>query len=124
MKNFIFSLGLMLCISLPALAADLNPTTGKTTFSLYAAGSIDQHPVYQLLLESAGQSEYQIVWKDADGTILYDEYVSGKEIIRNYMLDLGDLGNADIIIEVYKRNGRKVESFRISTKKDLNVKSR
>ena len=123
MKNFIFSLCLILCISVSALAVDLKPTTGKTTFSLYAAGRINQHPVYQLSLESAGQSEYQIVWKDADGMILYEEYVSGKEIIRNYMIDLGDLGSADVVIEVYNRNGRKVESFRVSTKKDPNAKS-
>jgi hypothetical protein len=123
MKQLIFSLGLILCTSVSALAADLKPTTAKTNLSLHAAGRIDQHPVYQLLLESAVQSEYQIVWKDIDGTILYEEYVSGKEIVRNYMLDLGDLGNADIVIEVYNRNGRKVESFRISTKRDQNTNS-
>jgi hypothetical protein len=123
MKSFIFSLGLILCISVSALATALDPTTGTTTFSLYAAGTIDRHPVYQLSLESAGQSEYQIVWKDADGTILYEEYVSGKEIIRNYMLDIGDLGNTDVFIEVYKYNGRKVESFRVSTNSALSAKS-
>jgi hypothetical protein len=123
MKNFIFSLGLILCISVSALAVDLKPTTGKTTFSLYAAGRINQHPVYQLSLESAGQSEYQIVWKDADGTILYEEYVSGKEIIRNYMIDLGDLGNTEVFIEIYRHNGEKLESFRISTKREMSAES-
>jgi hypothetical protein len=123
MKNLIFSLGFMVFLSLSSFANDLNPTKSKTTFSLYSAGRINQHPVYQLSLESVAQSEYQIIWKDADGIVLYEESLSGKEIIRNYMLDLGELSSANVIIEIYGRNGRKVQSFRISPNRDMNMKS-
>lgn len=123
MKKFIFAMGSMILFSLSLLANDPTPTGDLSVFSLSPVGTIQEHPVYQLLLESEVNHSYQIVWKDADGTLLYEEYVSGKQIIRNYMIDLGDLGSSDVIIDVYDRVGKSLYTYRVSTDKIINGKN-
>jgi len=123
MKKVILSAGFIVLISFSLMANDHKPTTSSFAFSLSAAGTINEHPVYQLLLKSDTNMEYQIVWKDVDGTFLYEEYVSGKHIIRNYMIDLGDLGGNDVIIDVYDRVGKSLHTYRVSPDKITNIKN-
>ena len=85
----------------------------RSSFEIHEVGQINQCPVYQLVLENQCNSEFQIVLKDKDGTILHDEFVSGKHIVRNYMLDLSDLGNTEVYAEIYDRFGMRIQKFKM-----------
>ena len=81
------------------------------SFELYPAGKINQCPVYQLTLNGLSDAPYQILIKDEYGDVLYEEYISGKEIVRNYMFDGYDLGNIRVSIEVINTSGSIVKKF-------------
>ena len=80
---------------------------------MYVAGQINQCPVYRLEFDNQLKNEFQIVWKDKFGTILYDEFVSGKQIIRNYMIDLAEIGNTDLYVEINDQYGRRIQEFKM-----------
>ena len=106
-KTFVF--GLVLLLSFSALAKD--ESSVAPLFELYAAGKINQCPVYQLKFNSIKNIPFQVVIKDEFGSVLYEEYISGKEVIRNYMIDIADIGNTPVSIEVLNSSGEMVKKF-------------
>jgi hypothetical protein len=114
MTKKIFAFGILFLISFNLFSGDRSPQ--RPSFEIYAAGNINQCPVYQLILENEKNNEYQIVLKDKTGTVLHEEYVSGKHVIRNYMIDIYDLGNMDVIIEINNRYGMHLQSMHIPRK--------
>jgi hypothetical protein len=81
------------------------------SFELYPAGKINQCPVYQLTFNGLSDAPYQILIKDEYGDVLYEEYLSGKKIVRNYMIDVYDLGNIRVSIEVISASGSLLKKF-------------
>jgi hypothetical protein len=109
MAKKIFVFGLIFIMNLNAFAHKDLPA--MPSFELYPAGKINQCPVYQLTLNGLSDAPYQILIKDEYGDVLYEEYISGKEIVRNYMFDGYDLGNIRVSIEVINTSGSIVKKF-------------
>jgi hypothetical protein len=110
----IFFFGLSMALFLQSFSAENSPV--RSSFEIHEVGQINECPVYQLVLENQRNSEFQIVLKDKDGTILHDEFVSGKHIVRNYMLDLSDLGNTEVYAEIYDRFGMSIQKLKMKNK--------
>jgi hypothetical protein len=114
MTKKIFFFGLSMLVFVYAFSADKTPN--YPTFEMYVAGKINQCPVYRLMYENKGEKEFQIVWKDKYGTILHDEFVSGKQIVRNYMIDVSDLGTTELYVEINDQYGRRIQEFKMEKK--------
>jgi hypothetical protein len=100
-----------MAIFMHAFSNDKSPA--RTSFEMYAVGQINQCPVYQIVFENKTNNEFQIVLRDKYGTILHEEFVLGKHIVRNYMLDVFDLGNTEVYAEIYDRFGVSVQKFKM-----------
>jgi hypothetical protein len=109
MTKKILVLGLVFIISLSVFAHDQLPV--MPSFELYAVGKIDQCPVYQLKLNSLRSTPYQVLIKDEFGDLLYEEYLSGNDIVRNYMINILELGNRPVSIEVINASGKIIKTF-------------
>jgi hypothetical protein len=110
----IFFFGLSMALFVHAFSKDKSPA--RASFEMYAVGQINQCPVFQIVFDNQNNNEYQVVLKDKYGTILHDEFVSGKHIVRNYMLDLSDLGNTEVYAEIYDRFGMSIQKFKMKKK--------
>ncbi len=113
MTKKILVFGLLIIISLRTFANDELPA--MPSFELHAAGKIDQCPVYQLKLNSLRIAAYQIIIKDEFGDVLYEEYLSGNDIVRNYMINIRELGNRPVSIEVINAAGITIKTFTTTT---------
>lgn len=93
-------------------------TAGDKTpgVEMNAAGIINKQPVYQLRVNNNIATSYFIVVKDEFGVILHEETVSGTNIIRNYQLNTLELGNTQVIFEVYNSIGMLTGTFKVSGK--------
>ncbi len=109
MAKKIFLFGLIFSINCNVFAH--NDLPAISSFELYPAGKINQCPVYQLTFNGLSDAPYQILIKDEYGYVLYEEYISGKEIVRNYMFDVYDLGNIRVSIEVISASGAILKKF-------------
>lgn len=109
MNKKIFVFGLFLLSSISAFAKDELPV--RSSCELYAAGEINRCPVYQLRFNSDKNIPYQIVIKDEFGAVLHEEYIRGTDIIRNYMLDVAELGNTAVSFEIFSSSGLMVKKF-------------
>jgi hypothetical protein len=106
-KTLVFVLSLLLSFSV--FATDKTPAF--TSFELNATGKINDCPVYQLRLKNSKNISFQIVIKDEFGCVLYEEFVASKEVVRNYMIDVNELGNTRISIEVMDASGLVLKKF-------------
>lgn len=108
-KIFIF--GLSMSLFLQSFSAEKSPV--HSSFEIHEVGKINQCPVFQIVFENQNNNEYQVVLKDKYGTTLHEEFVSGKHIVRHYMLDLSDLGNTEVYAEIYDRFGMNIQKFKM-----------
>ena len=106
-KTFVF--GLVLLMSFSAFAMDALPV--GSSLEMYAAGKINKCPVYQLRFVCDKNTSYQIIIKDEFGSVLYEESVRGTDIIRNYMIDVSELGNTPVSFEVFNSAGMMLKKF-------------
>jgi hypothetical protein len=114
MNKKIFLFCVTIVLFLQAFSNDKSPA--RTSVEIYAVGQINQYPVYQFVFDNQHRDEFQIVLKDQYGTVLHDEFVSGKNIVRNYLLDLSDLGHTKVYAEIYDRFGTYIQRFQMEYK--------
>jgi hypothetical protein len=115
MTKKIASFGLLILICFSAYSLDKLPVKApvQSAFEIYSAGKINQCPVYQLVIDNLNKTQYQIILRDQYGQVLYDEYISEKKAVRNYMIDVFDLGETDVFIEVYNQYGLVIKRQRL-----------
>ena len=105
-------------ILLGVLLANNTLTAGEKNpgVEMNPAGLINKQPVYQLRLNNTTTSSYYIVAKDEYGEVLHEETISGTNIIRNYQLNIQELGNTQVVFEVYNSYGMVIGTFKVSGK--------
>jgi hypothetical protein len=79
----------------PAHAGDTEPEA-VVTF----AGYKNTQPVYKLSIKNPENVKLNVVIKDLDGNILYEEVIEGTDISRNYIFLKEELGNSTLVFEV------------------------
>lgn len=114
MKKILLTSAVALTFLFTASATPVGGGENRPTVEMSAAGRINKQPVYQLRLNNEQAARYYILVKDEFGETLYEEYVSGKNISRNYQLNTMELGNTAVVFEVYNTLGWLTGSFRIS----------
>lgn len=77
-----------------------------------------ESPIYQLRLNNQSKGTYAVAIKDETGELLYNETVSGSQIVRNYRFDTQLPANVKLTFEVsdVKNNTVKVYNFSKSAK--------
>jgi hypothetical protein len=105
-------------ILLSAILTSTTVTAGDKTpaAEINAAGFINKQPVYQLRLKNNTAASYFIVVKDEFGVVLHEESVSGVNITRHYQLNTLELGNTQVVFEVFTSNGVLAGTFKVSGK--------
>jgi hypothetical protein len=85
----------------------------QNLIELKLADSIKGHPVFRLKIANAEENQFYIKVEDAEGTILFNEVLKGKDISRRYLmnLDAPDLNN--IRIEITNLKTRETEAYNI-----------
>lgn len=109
MTKKILVFGLAFIFSVSVFAKE--ETLVAPSFELFSAGKINRCPIYQLKLHNYNNESYQILIKDKFGDILYEEFLSGKEVVRNYMINIYELGNTPVFIEIINSSGFLLKKF-------------
>ncbi len=115
-KRTIAIFGVVLAMSLNAMAA---PKSGKKEALLSQVefvGKINNTPVFRLAINNEDTVEYSITVKEAGGDVLFFEKVKGSKIARSYQLDTD---NVDLIVgttfEVTNLKTNSTTVYRISS---------
>ncbi len=114
MKKILVSSAILLSVLLAnntVAAGDKNPG-----MEMNAAGLINKQPVYQLRVNNSTTATFYIVVKDEFGVVLHEETVNGVNIVRNYQLNTVELGNTNVVFEVFNSNGILSGTFKVSGK--------
>lgn len=84
-------------------------------------GELNQLPTYRLSLKNVEKEIFYVTVADSEGTVLYTEKVSGKNIVRNYQLSNDVNPNYDLTFTVTNAKGKTVNVYNVSsTKKTIN----
>jgi hypothetical protein len=103
MKKTIIFFSMLLFLNMKGFSLENNPHIGN--YEVSQAGKINQCPVYRLQLNNPTAATLTIQIKDEFGVVLHEELVNDKKVIRNYMLDVVDLGNTKVSLVVYTKKG-------------------
>jgi hypothetical protein len=76
-------------------------------------GKMDDQPLFQLNLNNADVNEYIITLRDENGTTIYDEKITGKDVSRKYMLNLNEIDASEIRIQVKNKTDNSVSNFTV-----------
>jgi hypothetical protein len=66
------------------------------------AGYKNTQPVYKLNIKNPDNVKLNVIIKDQDGNILFEEVLEGLEISRNYLFIREELGNSSLVFEISK----------------------
>ncbi len=104
-KNFIAAMLIIMpsLLSTSSFALDNNDPQAVVKF----VGYKNAQPVYCLSINNPTVEKLTVTVRDQDGTVLYEEIVTGNYISKNFLLDRNDLGNNTIFFEV-KRNSEPI----------------
>lgn len=92
----------------PAMAGGTEPEA-VVTF----AGYKNAQPVYTLNIKNPENVKLNVVIKDQDGNILYEEVINGTEISRNYLFIKEELGNSSLVFEVSRNANPMIAKIRV-----------
>src|SRR5689334_5434124 len=70
-----------------------NKPSEKVEFTF--VGKLQDHPVYQLNLNSPAEEEYIISFRESDGTVVYSDVVKGN-FSQRFMLQIGEVSDASL----------------------------
>ena len=130
MKKVIFNTGRMMMVLMTVICLGLTEVsfaneTKANTAELTFTGNRQDRPVFQLKLNNTEDDEYVVSIKDAESNILYTESVKGKEISKNFWLNIDeqDLNNLQFVITSKKTNKNLVYKITNTTRlvRDVNV---
>jgi hypothetical protein len=113
MMAVVFAAAMGMGISNAALAGE------KKSYELMFIGSSQEQPLLQLRLNNLDNAEYTIIIKDAYGTILLTEKLSGEKISRRYKLDAEESEIAGTTFEI--KNSKTNETAVYSINNNIKV---
>lgn len=93
--------------------ADTIGALGETPAVLKYIGSVNNQPIFQLTLNNTESDEFYITVKDAAGTLVYTESVTGKEVTRKYRLNTDEIEVAGLKFEVRSKNNNSKFAYTI-----------
>ena len=93
----------------PAMAnAKVDPPITEVKY----VGSVEDSPVFELTLKNYQEDNYFITIRDAAGTIIFSEKLTGANISRKYRIDTEEqLSEGGLRFEVRSMKTRKLETY-------------
>lgn len=97
-----------------ASAADENPKA-----ELKVTGQLNDQPLFQLNLNNKENNRYAIIIKDDLGEVLFEERVSGVNIIRKFQMNADELTGVNVNIEIINLANSTSSVFSIKNNKTV-----
>lgn len=97
MRNFIIALVLSV-VSVAAFATEKKGSQPEVLVEF--AGFKNNQPIYKMSIKNPENAKLNVVIRDLDGVILYEEVVEGTTIVKNYRFAKEEVKDNDIVIEV------------------------
>ena len=76
-------------------------------------GNIENQPVFELAFTNADESEYTVVVRDENNTVLYRDNVKGN-VTKKFMLNIEELGNTAIQFEITGKKTDKTVIYEVN----------
>ena len=76
-------------------------------------GNIENQPVFELAFRNADESEYTVVVRDENNTVLYRDNVKGN-VTKKFMLNIEELGNTAIQFEITGKKTDKTVIYEVN----------
>ena len=80
------------------------------------AGYKNTQPVYKLNIKNPENVKLNVVIKDQEGNILFQEVIEGTEITRNYLFIKEELGSSSLVFEVSRNANPMISRILIDRK--------
>ena len=111
-KAIIIALAAIISMSFsnPVLATDKkNDPTGVVIKYL---GFQDKNPVFEIIMNNTKEDNFIITIRDASGTVLYSEKLTGKNLSRKYRIDTEEeISEGGLRFEVRSVNNKKTDVY-------------
>ncbi|WP_346238048.1 hypothetical protein ABDK00_003125 [Niabella insulamsoli] len=118
-KTKIFALALVTLfstsIAAPAFAVNDEDKKAEVAY----VGNVNDLPVYRLSLDNKANEVFFVSVTDNDGTVLYNEKVTGKKIVRNYQFDSDLYSEYDLTFTISNTKGKTVSVYNVSNNKKV-----
>ena len=116
-KTVVLALATLFTTSLvtPAFATNDDDKNAEITY----VGNLNELPVYRLSLKNATNQTFFVSVADKEGNILYNEKVSGTNIVRNYQFDGEIYGEYDLTFTISNLKGKTVSVYNVSKNKKI-----
>lgn len=98
----------------PAFAND-----GNKDGEIAYIGNLNDLPVYRLSLKNNTKEIYFVSVTDKEGNVIYNEKVSGTNIVRNYQFDADTYANYDLIFTISDPKGKALSVYNVSKSKKV-----
>ncbi|MFT4094484.1 MAG: hypothetical protein QM640_12670 [Niabella sp.] len=102
-------------LSAPAFATNDDDKKAEVSY----IGNLNDMPVYRLALKNKANETYFVSVTDNDGNVLYNEKVSGTNIVRNYQFDGETYGEYDLTFTISNTKGKTVSVYNVSKSKKV-----
>ncbi|MEO8405903.1 MAG: hypothetical protein ABI480_14955 [Chitinophagaceae bacterium] len=77
-------------------------------------GKFKNQPLFELNFTNADESEFVVIIRDQDGTVLYKDNVKGGSISKKFLLNTEELGSVDLQMEIIGKKTDKTVVFAIN----------
>ena len=97
--------------SMKGTAGEKNPLTSVTL-----VGYNNNQPVYKVEIRNPENLRLRVVIRNADGDILHEEAVHGKEITKSYRIVRQEVGRGELFVEVSRLEDPLISRIRLENR--------
>lgn len=102
-------------IAAPAFAINDENKNAEVSY----VGNLNDMPVYRLSLKNQTNEVFFVSVTDSDGNMLYNEKVSGINIVRNYQFDSEALNEYELTFTISNVKGKTISAYNVSKSKKV-----
>src|SRR5258705_13194839 len=92
-------------------ASAMDKKSDPSTIEIKYLGFQEKNPVFEISMNNAQYDNFVVTIKDENGTVLYSEKLSGKNLSRKYRIDTEEEIRDGLRFEVRSANSNKTEVY-------------
>lgn len=96
------------------VAVTAQPLKSESPAELKYVGTVNNHPRLQLNLNNVESDEFIVTITDQTGATIYQDNISGKNVVRTYQLDTDDLDASVVNFHVYSRKSNSSVVYKVN----------
>jgi hypothetical protein len=119
-RNF-STLALVLAMTVSSVAVFANEGGKKSSnnnipgLEFKYIGTKENQPVFVLNLVNGEEDEYIVSFRDKTGRVLYSDRLKGSQFSKRFLLNIEELGTAELDVEIRSKKTNQVQLYRIGT---------